>query len=221
MMLVGSPNDWHGFIDSQIPSILKMVVETWDSLPAPCCDALEDDVTEAFCVALRRSRDRCELPFSIHIQLVELEPAEGEDQGRMDIVFSPPAPREDIYFCLECKRLNVRSADGSVRPYFSEYIVHGMLRFIRGQYGKIAKHGGMAAYVLNGDIDSAIAGIQSNIIAYEGELLLASSTTLGRSSFLPQDNRLRETVHTRVGHSKILLHHLFLAGDPESSFRSK
>ena len=133
MKQVGSPSDWHGFIDSQVPAILRMVLETWESLPAPYCDAREDDVTELFCVALRRSRDRCELPFRIDIQLVELEPKAGEDQGRMDIVFSPPAPREDIYFCLECKRLNVRVANGGVRPYFSEYIVHGMLRFIRGQ----------------------------------------------------------------------------------------
>ena len=76
----------------------------------------------------------------------------------MDIVFSPLVPREDVYFCLECKRLNVIN-DGQVRPYTSEYIIHGMLRFIRGQDAAQMRHGGMLGYVLDGNVEQAIENV--------------------------------------------------------------
>ena len=200
---------------------MDIVVQTWETLPPPYCDEREDVITETFVKALKRSRDRCELPFRIDIQLVELDPSAGEDQGRMDIVFSPPAPREDIYFCLECKRINVRSASG-VRPYFAEYVVHGMLRFVRGQYGKRAKHGGMVAYVLNGNIASAIAGVEPNLASHASELGMESPAMFAMSSIFPNDNRLRETPHKRsVGLSTFVIYHLFMPGDPKASFRPK
>jgi len=219
MSQVGSPNDWLGFIDSQVPAILGVVLETWEALPPPNCDEREDSITETFVRALRLSRNRCELPFRIDTQLVELDPAAGEDQGRMDIVFSPPAPREDIYFCLECKRINVRSPSG-VRPYFSEYVVHGMLRFVRGQYGNQVKHGGMVAYVLNGDIASAIAGVESNITAHATDLGMNVPATFAKSSFFPNDNRLRETLHERGSKlSSFVINHLFMCADSKVPFQ--
>jgi hypothetical protein len=219
MKQVGSLSDWLGFIDSQVPAILRVVFETWDAFPAPYCDEREDVITKAFVKVLKRSRDRCELPFRIDIQFVEVDPAAGEEQGRLDIVFSPPAPREDIYFCLECKRINVRSRNG-VRAYFAEYITHGMSRFIRGQYGKHAKHGGILAYVLNGDITSAIAGVEANINRYSRDLGIEDATTLEKCSLFPEDDRIRETHHQRnPGLSTIAIYHLFMPGDSGASFR--
>lgn len=140
-MHFGSPEEWIDLIDTQVPSILALVIETWESLPPPAANELEDPVSEALCKALRQSRTRCDLPFRIDTQLVELDPAAGQDQGRMDIVFSPPVPRENIYFCLECKRINVREGT-TVRPYFIEYVRFGMFRFVRGQYANsVGVHG--------------------------------------------------------------------------------
>ncbi len=102
MMHFGSPEEWIDLIATQVPSILALVIETWESMPPPAANEFEDPVSEALCMALRHSRSRCELPFRIDTQLVELDPAAGQDQGRMDIVFSLLVPREDIYFCLEC-----------------------------------------------------------------------------------------------------------------------
>ena len=107
MTLVGAPDHWLDLIDSLVPEILKLVISTWADMPAPNADALEDPTTEEFSRWLRRSRSSSLLPFQVHLQMVELEPHAGNDQGRMDIVFLPLVPREDIYFCLECKRLNV------------------------------------------------------------------------------------------------------------------
>ncbi len=217
MTHVGSPAEWLNLIDSQVPAILGMVIETWEAMPSPAANAKEDPLSESFCRLLRQSRNRCDLPFRIDSQMVELDPAAGEDQGRMDIVFSPPVPRENIYFCLECKRINVRS-EGGIRSYFVEYVRFGMLRFVRGQYSNVVRHGGMLAFVLNGDVSAAIMGVETNIRALCQDLGMISPGTLQASSVRPTDARLRETHHQRAQNpASFVIHHLFLAGDPHAS----
>lgn len=220
-MYFGSPDCWVDFIDSQMPNILELVVETWESMPSPAGNELEDTVSESLCRALRQSRNRCDLPFRIDTQLVELDPAAGQDLGRMDIVFSPPVPREDIYFCLECKRLNVRDhSGGPPRPYFIEYVRFGMFRFIRGQYANSVRFGGMLAFVLNGDVTTAVSGIEDNIRRMHADLAMNASAGFGASTVRPDDSRVRETVHARLAQiHPFVIHHLFMAGDPNAPLR--
>ena len=217
MIPIGSPTDWANLLDSLVPEILALVIATWEEMPAPAGDALEDPVSTAFCIRLRAGRNRCDLPFDIWTQLVELDPAAGEDQGRMDIVFKPMVPREYIYFCLECKRLNVRTANG-LRPYSSEYVRFGMLRFVKGQYASIVRHGGMLAYVLDADIRKAIASVEGNIQARLAELGMDAPGTFLVSSILPNDGRVHETRHRRAANPDDLfvIQHLFMAGDPNA-----
>lgn len=217
----GSPDEWVGFIESQVPDILDLVVATWEAMPAPAGNDREDPVSEALCRALRRSRNSRNLPFRIDTQLVELDPAAGQDQGRMDIVFSPPVPREDIYFCLECKRINVRDhAGGTPRPYFVEYVRFGMLRFVRGQYANSVRFGGMLAFVLNGDVPGAIAGVEENIRGMHGDLGMPAPGAFLTSTVRPTDPRVRETRHARSTRpDPMLIHHLFMAGDPNAPLR--
>jgi hypothetical protein len=219
----GSPDDWCDFIESQIPQILELVIGTWEAMPPPAGNELEDTVSESLCRALRQSRNRCDLPFRIDTQLVELDPEAGEDQGRMDIVFSPPVPREDIYFCLECKRLNVRDLTGGLpRPYYVEYVKFGMLRFVRAQYAKSVRFGGMLAFVLNGDIPAAISGVEDNIIRMHVQLAMNVPASFQSSSVRPADMRVRETIHTRAAQAvPFVIQHLFMAGDPQAPLRDK
>lgn len=220
-MHFGSPERWVDFIESQVPQILDLVIETWDELPPPEGNALEDSVSESLCRALRRSRSRCDLPFRIDTQLVELDPAAGQDQGRMDIVFSPPVAREDIYFCLECKRLNVRDASGGTpRPYFVEYVRFGMLRFVRGQYANSVRFGGMLAFVLDGDVASAITGVEDSIKRMHGDLGMEPPGAFSLSPARPTDVRVRQTGHVRSNRpDPFVIHHLFMAGDPDAPLR--
>jgi hypothetical protein len=213
MRLAGSPEAWLDLLDSMVPRILGLAIETWDALPRPGGAALEDPTTERLCRELRQNRDSIELPFRIDLQMAELDPAEGETQGRMDIVFSPLAPREDIYFCLECKRLNVVSPDGAVRPYASEYVTQGMFRFIRGRYAARVRQGGMLGYVLNGNIPQAIANVRRCIGQRRAELGMAEGDGLRPSSIMSGDDRVRETRHMRphsAGH--FCMHHIFASG---------
>jgi hypothetical protein len=200
MTATGSTAEWADLLDSQVPDILALVVDTWEAMPPPAANAKEDPVSESLCRMLRRARERCDLPFRIDTQLVELDPVAGEDQGRMDIVFSPPAPREDIYFCLECKRLNVRGPDG-IRPYFAEYVRFGMSRFVRGQYSRVVRNGGMLAFVLNGDVSGAQVGVEENIKAQSRHLGMDPPGAFQLSSIRPTDTRARETYQRReFGH---------------------
>lgn len=217
----GSPEQWVDFIESQLPDIIGLVVTTWESLPPPAGNELEDVVSESLCRALRQSRTRCDLPFRIDTQLVELDPATGEDHGRMDIVFSPPVPRENIYFCLECKRLNVREhGTATPRPYFAEYIQHGMFRFIRGQYANSVRYGGMLAFVLDGDVAGAMTGVEGNISTHHGALGMTAPGRFQMSSVRPADRRVRETEHLRgADPDPFVIQHLFMAGDPKAPLR--
>lgn len=207
----GSTSHWQGFVESRVPDILSLVLSTWEKFPSPYADELEDPVTIRFCVALIRARDRCDLPFRIDVQHVELDLDVGEEQGRMDIVFSPPVPREDIYFCLECKRVNVVTAKGR-RACHSEYVVHGMLRFVQGQYAQKVQNGAMVAYVLDGDCQRAITGIESNLAINASALGMATSPVFAASILFPSDDRVKETLHNRTfGAQQFKIYHLFLA----------
>lgn len=215
----GSPEQWIGLIESQLPAILGLVIEAWEAMPAPAGNELEDTVSNELCRRLRQTRTGRDLPFRIDTQLVELDPAAGQDQGRMDVVFSPAVPREDIYFCLECKRLNVREADG-VRPYFAEYVRFGMIRFIRGQYARSVRFGGMLAFVLDGNVASAMTGVEGNIRSHHSNLGMAPPGVFRPSAARPTDARVRETEHRRGNDpDPFVIQHLFMAGDPKAPLR--
>ena len=211
MKVIGSPEEWGDLIETLIPEILELVVSTWKGMPPLAPDSREDPTTEIFYRLLQQNRDASELPFQIHIQMTELDPAAGEGQGRMDIAFLPLIPRENIYFCLECKRLNVISAQGKKSALTSEYITHGMLRFVRGQYAKRVKHGGMLAYVLDCNVDGAIVNVQNLIKKRFEELQMEPPGELLLSSIRPTEAGMRETRHSRQHSSEnFQIHHYFV-----------
>jgi len=212
MSFGGDPTAWLDFIDSQMPAILRLILSTWSEMPALDSDALEDPTTEGLCRALRRNRTSGELPFRIDIQMVELDPAAGERQGRMDIVFSPMAPNEAIYFCLECKRLNA-TIGGQRRTLATEYVSQGMFRFVRRQYGAQVLHGGMLGYVLDGQVEAAINAVTAAIIVHQNELRLVGEPTLSPSRFVPEGGGVFETSHSRAHPQQpFLVQHIFSAG---------
>jgi hypothetical protein len=127
----------------------------------------------------------------------------------MDIVFLPMVPREEIYFCLECKRLNVPD-NGGVRALASEYITHGMMRFVRGQYALRVRHGGMLGYVLDCKVPNAIQSVGRLVKKRHDELQMQPPGGLEPSSVRTGDEHTRETRHVRTGQSKaFLIHHMF------------
>jgi hypothetical protein len=212
MSIIGAPSEWVGLIDPMVPVILHLVIESWEEMPAIAADEREDDITIALCRAMKRNRTARQLMFTIDTQQVEPDPAPGEELGRLDISLRPLVPREDIYFCLEGKRLNVIK-DGKTRPYASEYVTLGMQRFVTGQYAKEVLHGGMVGYVLNGDIATAISNVGNSVQRHHVELSMTPPGELAKSSLLEHEQRARETFHDRkfAATGLFRIHHLFLA----------
>lgn len=211
MSVVGISTEWADLIDPMVPEILKLVVTTWEAMPSPASDEGEDTITVALCRALQQNRTARGLMFQIRTQVVELEPVSGEDLGRMDIVFIPLVPREDIYFCLESKRLNV-TKDGKSRAYASEYVTFGMLRFVTGQYSRVVRHGGMIAYVLDGNRARAMSNVEANIRRQHSVLCMTAPGAFLASTVLTDDARARETHHNRAHEAKLFrIHHMFMA----------
>lgn len=212
MRVFGKPTEWADLLDPMVPEILNLVIASWEELPSPASDETEDNITEALCRALKQNRTARRLMFQIHTQSVELEPQKGQDLGRMDIVFLPLVPREDIYFCLEAKRLNVMK-DGNTRAYASEYVRFGMLRFVTGQYSRAVRHGGMIAYVLDGKVSHAITNVERNIREQRSALCMTAPGAFRPSAAL-KDARARETHHRRAHEaSPFRIHHLFMASN--------
>lgn len=211
MSVIGASSEWSDLIDPMVPQILNLVVASWEAMSAPAQDEKEDNITNSLCKTLRQNRTARSLPFQINTQHVELDPMPGEELGRLDIVFVPLIPREDIYFCLECKRLNVIK-NGQKRSYASEYVLFGMLRFITGQYSKAVHHGGMLGYVLDGNVTVAVSNVESNIEQKHTELCMSAPGRFQPSAILKDDSRARETHHQR-NHQTITfrIHHLFMA----------
>lgn len=211
MSVVGKPTEWADLIDPMVPEILNLVIASWEEMPPPDPDEKEDNITNTLCRALRQNRTARDLPLQIHPQQVELDPMPGEDMGRLDISFLPCVPREDIYFCLECKRLNVVK-NGKKVGYASQYVKFGMLRFITGQYAKAVRHGGMLAYVLDGNVSRAMTNIEANIRRQFSKLRMTAPGAFLSSTVLKGDARARKTRHHRVHEANLFrIHHLFMA----------
>lgn len=206
--IIGSPTAWVGLIDPLLPDILRLILDCWAQMPAPEDSEGEDDITVRLCLILKQNRTARNLPFQIDIQMVELEPAEGNSMGRMDITFRPLIPREDIYFCLEGKLLNV-TKNGRRRALASEYVKDGMMRFVSGKYARAVLHGGMAGYVRDGDTAYAITRVSANIKKHSVALGMDPSQKLSTSSVIGANSNIRETAHQRMS-ERFVIHHLFL-----------
>jgi hypothetical protein len=218
MNVIGAPKDWAGVIDSKVPDIIKLVAAAWKRVPPGAPDEREDDITTRLCITLQRSRTARKMMFYIQYQPVELDPATGDEFGRMDIAFYPSGekwvPREDIYFCLECKRLNVIKA-GKPRTYATEYATLGMARFVTGQYARAVLHGCMIGYVRDGDVPRAMANVDANIKARYAALKMKPPGEFVPSAVFPRLAHVRETHHRRrKGQPLFRIHHMFMTGDP-------
>lgn len=214
-MHFGSPDNWVDLIDSQVPDILALVIASWESLPEPASNELENSITNRLCARMQNAPNRESFPFHIQPQDVILEPDTGDELGRTDIAFKPFVPSDRIYFCLECKRLNVKAP--RPRTYCSEYVRKGMQRFVSGQYAGAVRNGGMLAFVLDADLTAAIAGVQDNIHSAQTELGMSTPANFSTSTIRPADIRLRETNHLRTHNPEpFTIHHLFMAGDPNA-----
>jgi hypothetical protein len=211
-MTAGDPAYWDDFFQQNlIPAVFSHVLDTWDRMKKPGQTDLEDSISLKLYSAMVNGKDRNRHPFLIKYQDVEVDINLAKETGRKDIVVYPSF-EEQVYFCLEAKRLNAR-VSGKQKSLADEYVKEGMQRFVDGKYGGAVRHGGMLGYVLDGQIARAIQNVEANIRARATELGMESPVRLLPSSIRQGDDAAKETQHQRPHESaKFRIHHLFVAG---------
>ncbi len=106
----------------------------------------------------------------------------------------------DPHAVIECKRVAGHRTD-----LCRAYVVEGVDRFRSGKYSSNHSIGFMIGYVLAGDADSAVSGINRYL-----ETQSRKTEVLRRSDLVPEP-WARRSVHSRSGGSPIELHHALLA----------
>jgi hypothetical protein len=212
-MIAGDPVDWDDFFQQNlIPAILSLILSTWDRMGKPGQTDSEPEISLRLSSALINGKDRNRHPFLIRYEDVEVDTNLEKVTGRKDIVFFPTVHDEDIYFCLEAKRLNAL-VSGVRRSLADAYVKEGMQRFIDGKYSRFVHHGGMLGYVLDGQVDRAVRNVGTNIRTHVRELGMALPGRFLPSSVRANDPSAKETHHRRGQETALFrIHHLFMKG---------
>jgi hypothetical protein len=212
-MTVGDPTDWDDFFQQHLmPAVLAHVVTTWERMQKPGPSDLEDAISDKLFSALVNAKRRSDFPFLIRREDLEFDTDLAKETGRKDIVFFPSLQQEEIYLCLEAKRLNAMIS-GRRESLADKYVTEGMQRFVDGKYARFVRHGAMLAYVLDGQIHRAIKNIENNIRSRLTKLGMEKNTGFVASAIRPDDPRTKETHHRRPHENATFrIHHLFVAG---------
>lgn len=213
-MTAGDPSEWDDFFQqSLVPAVLAHVIAIWEKMPKLGPSDLEDQISVKLYSALRRAKDRNAHAFLIGYQNVEVDTDLEREIGRKDIVFFPSLQDEEIYLCLEAKRLNAL-VSGVRRSLADEYVKEGMQRFVDRKYSRFVRHGGMLSYVLDGDISRAMKNVDSNIRKRVAELRMNDNGGLITSTVRTDDPHCKETHHRRADEEAVFrIHHLFVASE--------
>lgn len=211
-MIAGDPTDWDDFFQqSLIPAVLSLVISAWSRMEKPEQTAHEDDISVKLYTALITGKDRSRHAFLIRYQDVEVDTDLTKVTGKKDIVVFP-STLEEVYFCLEAKRLNAL-VSGMRRSLADAYVREGMQRFVDGKYSRFIRHGGMLGYVLDGQINRAIRNVEINIQTHARELGMTLPGRFLPSSVRPNDSFAKETHHRRSHETAVChIHHLFMSG---------
>jgi hypothetical protein len=193
-----------------VPAVVLRIIKAWEEMPKPGPSDLEDAISDKLYSALVKSKRRSNFPFLICRENLEFDLDLEKETGRKDIVFYP-CDREEIYLCLEAKRLNAMISN-KCRSLADEYVKEGMQRFVDCKYARAVRHGAMLAYVLDSDIDRAMQNVENNMRKRLSELRMNKNGGFIASTIRPDDHRTKETHHHRSRERAIFrIHHLFVA----------
>lgn len=193
----------------EVPFLIEATLEAFDRGYRATFSRREDPISRQLVFALLRlqSKEGWEWfsDYVINGQRDELDAALEVHLGRTDITFELGSHHRFIW---ECKRLHNKG-----KTLYGEYRREGVMRFISGKYAKGQSHGGMLAFVMDSEIDKAVAGMETHLNAHRTEL------QINGGCFQPcpeaNDSRLRLSLHLERGDFKLF--HCFLRIDAVNS----
>jgi hypothetical protein len=163
MSIVGKSRLWVSSFEDVHTLLIDAIVRVWPSCRATClATTLEDEITRKLVVLIRKDQTIRSSPFFVESQLELLPPDLKGDvtaKGYLDIAILFFTASRKVYLAFECKRLNISDARGNRKSLATEYVLEGMLRFVRAQYAKSFPVGAMIGYVIDGDTFSATSAV--------------------------------------------------------------
>lgn len=184
--------------EGEVPALVATTLEVFDRDFRRPNRKLEDPTTDKLIFALLRHQ-ACQgnwfSDYTVNGQRNEYDPDSEKLKGRTDITFELGGLRR---FTWECKLLHTNGA-----TLYSKYRTEGVMRFITEKYGKGEKFGGMLGYVMDGDIQKAISGLEKHLNQHTDTLKLSCPC------FVPcqtnPDSRLWES-HHKINDEFVLFH---------------
>jgi len=174
MSIFGKSRLWVTSFEDVHAVLMDAIVRVWPSCRAICeATTLEDEITRKLVVLMRKDPTIRSSPFFVESQLELLPPDLKGDvtaKGYLDIAVLFFTTSRKVYFACECKRLNVPDGLGNRRSLATEYVLEGMMRFVRAQYAKKFPVGAMIGYVMDGDTVSATSAVVTQVRKYSRRL---------------------------------------------------
>ena len=157
-MSEGDKQVWLNRFRAYDQKFLQGVIEVWQAaISALSDDPEEDEITAALVVKLRSSPNTRGL---FHYYDFQYPPVRQVGGYRLKIDLAVMVDQEgSTYVAYECKKLNVRRADGRRRSEAGAYIEDGMMRFVAGDYARDLPVGCMLGYVMDGNLSWAWAQV--------------------------------------------------------------
>ena len=175
-MVRGDKRAWISGFRTYDQRFLQSVMQVWHTaiaiLPDDSC---EKAITAALVLGLRSDPKTRALFHYYDYEFVPLALTEGRVVGlRAQIDLAVIIDQEcSIYVAYECKKLNVRRADGARRSQSGDYVgvpnrrsrspINGMMRFVTERYAKDLPVGGMLGYVMDGDLRWAYTRVKAKM----------------------------------------------------------
>lgn len=195
----------HGFAGG----VMLLIYETWRCFSMHRTVRHEEAITALLVNELVNACDEFGWPWIIVPEVPVSDSNFGTELGRNDIVFFHRSISQRIHFTVECKRLHVRTSSG-FKHLADKYVDEGLLRFTQSRYSAGLPCGGMVAYVMDNDLDTAFDRVKSEILSRSKELKMAGAKSFYQpSSALKSLSHSADTNHHRED-GDFLVHHLLL-----------
>jgi hypothetical protein len=190
--------------------VMQLILGTWHTFSLHRNIRLETRITAVFRNALIEAYDAAGRSWFITLEDPVVDPNFGTEEGRNDLNFFPPQNYcQKVFFTVECKRLNVKRKSG-FQNLADAYVEKGMQRFVDGQYSCGLPCGGMVGYVMDNQVKTAFAKVQSVIAGRLKKLRIPAGKALKKpSSTLPDYEFSADTAHV-LSDGEFALHHLLL-----------
>ena len=184
-MIEGDRKAWLDRFRAYDQKFLQGVMRIWQAaISGLSDDPEEDEITAALVIRLRRDPTTRGLfqYYDFQYPPVRLTAAGQVVGHRLKIDLAAVVDQDGSrYIAYECKKLNVRRADGRRRSEAGTYIEDGMMRFVTGDYARDLPVGCMLGYVMDGDLSWAWAQVRTTMKSQTSILGLQGSPSPARS----------------------------------------